>query len=82
MDKNKTKSVGEIEFPFDSLNKKLGYYDLELYNPVHWKKKPNGKHEFGFDLERIIPSEGEVRLLGNRHRDCRYYSLGKLIHVK
>lgn len=70
------KTHAEIEFPLNALNKAPLYYDLPFFNPVQWKKRAKGKHEFGFDLERIVPSEGEIRLLGNRHRDCRYFTLG------
>ncbi len=72
----------ELEYPVESLNPNPKYYDLSIYNPLMWKKKENSKHEFGIDLERVIPKEGEVRLLGNKHRDCRYYTLGKcFIHL-
>ena len=40
---------------------------------MRYKKK---KGEFGYTPEVLIPSEGEIRLLGNRHRQCRYYSIG------
>lgn len=54
---------------FDSLE---NYYD-----PINYKKKKGGKHLFGTDVEGIVPEEGEVRLLGNRHKQCIYYSVGK-----
>ena len=47
-------------------------------NELHFKKKKGAKHLTGVDLDMIVPSEGEVRLLGNRHRQCQYYSIGKL----
>ena len=55
------------------------FYDkLEnAYNPLHFKKKKGAKHLTGVELEPIIPSESEVRLLGNRHRQCAYYQIGK-----
>jgi len=76
---NKKKTLGELEFPLNSLNAEKSYYDFPYFNPLHWKQRDNNKHEFGLEIERVIPTEGEVRLLGNRHRDCRYYSLGKFI---
>ena len=46
------------------------YYDLleNAYDELHFKKRKGGDHSVGVDIEMIIPSEGEVRLLGNRHR--------------
>ena len=37
-------------------------------HPLHFKKNKNAKHEFGTEYESVIPSEGEIRLLGNRHK--------------
>ncbi len=54
------------------------FYDKYNPNPLHFKKKKNATHEFGLELEPIIPSAGEVRLLGNRHRQCQYYAIGKI----
>ena len=53
------------------------YYDKVLYNTLHFKKKRGASHEFGHELEAIIPSAGEIRLLGNRNRQCTYYQIGK-----
>ena len=65
-------------FPVIGLNPIKRFFDVEHsnYNPLHWKPRAKSKHEFGIDYEPIIPKEGEVRLLGNRHSQCRYYSLG------
>ena len=49
------------------------YYDTEHWNPLHFKKKKGSKHEFGYELERVTPKAGEVRLLGNRNQQCNYY---------
>ena len=46
-------------------------------NPLHFKKKKGAAHRTGVDLETIVPSLGEVRLLGNRIRQCTYYQVGK-----
>ena len=54
------------------------FYDKFEYNSLHFKKKKNGTHEFGNDIEAIIPTAGEIRLLGNRHKQCTYYQIGKL----
>jgi hypothetical protein len=64
-------------FSVTGLNPDKKYYDVEENkDSINYKPRTNSKHEFGIEYEKIIPSEGEVRLLGNRHRDCRYYSLG------
>ena len=52
------------------------FYDKQLQDPINWKKKRTGKHEFGIDVEKITPEAAEIRLLGNRHRDCKYYAIG------
>ena len=46
------------------------FYDkLEnAYDDLHFKKKKGAKHLTGVDVDMIVPSEGEVRLLGNRHK--------------
>ena len=49
-----------------------------FFDELKYKLKKGSKHEFGPELEGIIPSAGEVRLLGNRHKQCRYYSIGKI----
>lgn len=46
------------------------------YNPLNYKKRKGAKHEVGVEIEGIIPDAAEVRLLGNRHRQCRYYTAG------
>lgn len=67
-------------FDLDALNPEKKFYDVEgLLDPINYKVKQNSKHEFGIEYEKVLPKEGEVRLLGNRHIDCRYYSLGKKI---
>ena len=51
------------------------FYDNfeNAYDPIIFKKKKGGKNLFGADIEAVLPSEGEVRLLGNRHKQCLYY---------
>ncbi len=49
-----------------------------MYNNLHFKKKKGGDHDVGLELEGVIPTPGEVRLLGNRHKQCLYYQIGKL----
>jgi len=52
------------------------FYDRLVYNPLHFKKRKAGQHDVGMDIEGVLPSAGEVRLLGNRHRQCAYYRVG------
>ena len=52
------------------------FYDKMVQDPVNWKKKRGATHEFGIDVEKVTPDAAEIRLLGNRHRDCKYYSIG------
>ena len=52
------------------------FYDKQVQDPINWKKKRGAKHEFGVDVEKITPDAAEIRLLGNRHRDCKYYTIG------
>ena len=52
------------------------YFDKLVYNPLHFKKRKGGQHDVGLDIEGVIPSAGEIRLLGNRHRQCAYYRVG------
>jgi hypothetical protein len=42
------------------------------------RKVKGALNEFGQEYEPIIPSEGEIRLIGNRNRDCSYQIIGKL----
>ena len=45
------------------------YFDTLEANgdSLHFKKRKGAKHLTGVDLDMIVPSAGEVRLLGNRH---------------
>jgi hypothetical protein len=43
---------------------------------MHFKVKKGGANEFGVDFEAIVPKADEIRLLGNRHRNCKYYQIG------
>ena len=52
---------------------KKSYYDTMHFNTLHYKKKKDGKHEFGLDIEAVIPSAEEIRLLGNKNRQCKFY---------
>ena len=52
------------------------FYDKMVYDTLNFKKKRGGKHELGLEVEAIIPSPAEIRLLGNRHRSCKYYQIG------
>ena len=44
------------------------FYDKVYYNTLHFKKRKGSSHEFGHELEKVIPTPGEIRLLGNRHK--------------
>ena len=52
-------------------------YDKPYFNPLHFRKKKGSNNEFGIEVDAIIPSDNEVRLLGNRNRQCSYYQIGK-----
>jgi hypothetical protein len=65
-----------LYYTLNSLNPEKKFADVETEDTINYKLRDSSKHEFGLDYMKIVPSEGEVRLLGNRHRDCRYYSLG------
>lgn len=44
------------------------FYDKFVYDSLNYRKKRGAKHEVGIEIEGIIPSAEEIRLLGNRHR--------------
>ena len=67
-----------FEFPLNALNQDEKFRAPEASDPINYRIRKDSKHEFGNEYEQIIPLESEVRLLGNRHRDCRYFSIGKL----
>jgi hypothetical protein len=52
------------------------FYDKMVYDTLSYKKKQGAKHEVGVEIEGIIPDAAEIRLLGNRHRQCKYYQIG------
>jgi hypothetical protein len=57
-------------------NPSTWYDKISAYNQLNYKKKRGAKHEVGVTVEAIIPSVEEIRLLGNRHRQCNYYQMG------
>ena len=64
-------------FDFQALNKEKLFYDLpNYYDAVNFKPRKGGNNEFGTDVIKVVPAEGEVRLIGNRHRECLYYAIG------
>ena len=63
-------------YKFSVLNTEKKFHDIEKNDPINYKLRSGSKHEFGLEYMQTVPSEGELRLLGNRHNDCRYYSLG------
>lgn len=52
------------------------FYDKFAYDPLDFKKKKTAANDIGIEPEAIIPSAEEIRLLGNRHRSCKYYQIG------
>lgn len=52
------------------------YYDKLVHEPLNFRRKRGGKHDIGLEIEGITPSAEEIRLLGNRHRQCKYYQIG------
>ena len=58
------------------------FHDKMVYDPLHYKKKRGASHAVGVEVEAITPDADEIRLLGNRHRDCSYYQIGvELCHT-
>ena len=56
------------------------YDEVEnAYDPMHFKKRKGAKHQTGVDVDAVLPSESEVRMIGNRHRQCAYYQIGKYL---
>ncbi len=37
---------------------------------------PKAESEFSQEFTTFTPSEGEVRLIANRNRECQYYYMG------
>ena len=46
------------------------FFDKMVYEELEFKKQKNGDHSVGMTVEAITPSAEEIRLLGNRHRQC------------
>lgn len=61
---------------FQAINDKEKYFDIKYYNDIEYEKRKDSKDNFGIEIMQKVPSESEVRLLGNRHRECFYYSAG------
>ena len=49
------------------------FYDKMVYDTMMFRKKRGAKHEVGVEIEGIVPDAAEIRLLGNRHNQCKYY---------
>ena len=52
------------------------WFDKNTYNPMHYRKKRGGDHSVGAQIEAITPSADEIRLIGNKHKNCNYYQIG------
>ena len=50
--------------------------DTSKLDPVFYEPIKKASNEFGADVMLKVPKEGEVRLLGNRHKECLYYTAG------
>ena len=37
---------------------------------LHFKKRKGAEHRTGLDIDMVMPEGGEVRLIGNRHKQC------------
>lgn len=62
---------------FQSINKEAKFFDdPDHFDKIIYQKVPNANHDFGVQVMNIVPKEGEIRLLANRHRDCGYYTMG------
>jgi hypothetical protein len=59
-----------------STDQPANFYDKMVYDTLSYRKKQGAKHEVGVEIEGIIPEAAEIRLLGNRHRQCKYYQIG------
>ena len=63
------------------MNSSPSFYDKVYYNTLHFKKKKGAAHDVGIELEGVIPSAGEIRLLGNRNQQCSYYQIGSVFFL-
>lgn len=61
---------------FKSINDKESFYDSKIYDSINYTKLTSSKDEFGKEYIKVLPSEGEIRLLYNGHINCEYYSMG------
>ena len=68
--------TSESAFGNGSADMPKTFYDKMVYNTLEFKKLKGSKHEVGVEIEGIIPAAEEIRLLGNRHRQCRYFQIG------
>ncbi len=46
------------------------------YDPLFYKQRTDVEPEFGKAYEPVLPTESEIRYLGNRNRRCFYYVMG------
>ena len=61
---------------FSATGQSNAFFDKMMQDPIGWKKKKGAKNDVGIEVERVTPDAAEIRLLGNRHRDCKYYQIG------
>lgn len=51
-------------------NNQKTFFDKMVYEELEFRKKKNADHSVGTVCEAITPSADEIRLLGNRHKQC------------
>ena len=52
------------------------FYDEMVYEELEFRKQKGADHSVGQVVEAITPTAEEIRLLGNRHKQCEYYRIG------
>ena len=62
---------------FSSINTEPKFFDVKDYfDSKFYTKIPKTNNEFGDQYMKVVPKEGEIRMLANRHKDCIYHSVG------
>lgn len=61
---------------FKAINEKESFYDSKYYDAINYTKLTSSNDEFGKEFIKVVPSEGEIRMLYNAHIQCDYYTMG------
>ncbi len=61
---------------FKAINEKESFYDSKYYDAINYTKLSSSNDEFGKEFIKVVPSEGEIRMLYNAHIQCDYYTMG------